>query len=102
LKPVVNKQDYLAVLRAAIWRMHNRGAVWLKTVHVHETFQGKTIWVGDVEIFNLMQHSKAKRCYAWELHDNHHEESRYVAVLEQPPVDSALQAVQATIIVDSK
>ena len=78
--------------------MHNCGAVWLKTVHVHETFQGKTIWVGDVEIFNLMQHPKAKRCYAWaHLQRNKEEEARYVAVLEIPPVNSALKAVQASL-----
>ena len=98
LKPAVNKQDYLAVLRAAIWRMHNCGAVWLKTVHVHETCQGKTVWNGDVEVFNLMQHPKAKRAYAWGHLDNtNDQQTRYSAVLELPPVDSALRAVQASL-----
>jgi hypothetical protein len=101
LKPVPNKQDYLAVLRAAILKMHNCDAVWLKTVHVHETFQGKTVWSGDVEVFNLMQHPKAKRAYAWAHPDGTNgEQTHYVAVLELPPVDSALRAVQASMMAD--
>jgi hypothetical protein len=32
---------------------------------VHETFQGQTVWAGEVEVFDLVGHPKAKRCYAW-------------------------------------
>jgi fructose-specific component phosphotransferase system IIB-like protein len=91
----VNKQDYLAVLRAGIWKNHQCGVVWLETVHVDEVVNGKTIWSGDVEVFNLMQHPKAKRCYAWA-----HADGGYVAILELSPVDSALAAVQASLRAD--
>jgi len=34
-------------------------------VPVHEVFQGKTLWQGDVEVFDLAGHPKAKRAYGW-------------------------------------
>lgn len=70
---------------------------------VHEVFRGKTVWQGDVEVFNLHGHPKAKRCFAWShldgVSDDH---TRFVAVLEIPPVDSAAIAVRVQIVKDSK
>ena len=48
-----------------------------------ETFQGKTVWEGDVEVFDLIGHPKAKRCYAWAY--DVETGSRTLAVLELPP-----------------
>ena len=70
--------------------MHGCGAVHHETVHVHEVFQGKTVWEGDVEVFDLMQHPKAKRAYAWAHLDG--DETNFVAVLEIPPVRDAKPA----------
>ena len=39
-------------------QLHNCGATWVKTVPVHEVFQGKTVWQGDVEVFDLYGHPK--------------------------------------------
>ena len=98
---MANKQDYIAALRAAIWNMHSCGAVHHETVHVHESLQGQTVWDGDVEIFELMQHPKAKRAYAWAHLDGlKDEETRFVVILEIPPVESAKTAVQASIMAD--
>lgn len=58
--------DYIAALRAAIMQLHGCDAVHRRTVLVHEVVQGKTVWKGDVELFELMQHPKARRAYAWE------------------------------------
>ena len=70
---------------------------------VHEVFQGKTVWQGDVEVFDLAGHTKAKRCYAWShLHGEKDERTGLVAVLEIPPVDSAQRAVQVQIVKDAK
>ena len=59
-----NKQDYIAKLQVAMSQLHNRGAIWRETVPVHEVFQSKTVWQGDVEVFDLQDHPKAKRAYA--------------------------------------
>jgi hypothetical protein len=96
---MANKSDYIEALRAAIWRMEKCGAVHKETVYVHESFQGKTFWKGDVEVFELMQHPKAKHAYAWaHLDGPNDEKTRFMVILEMPPVKDAKTAVQATIM----
>ena len=98
-----NKQDYLARLLTAVQHLHSCAAVWRETVPVHELFRGKTVWKGEVEVFDLTGHPKAKRCYAWShLDGDKDERTRFVAVLEIPPVDSAHKAVQVQIVKDYK
>ena len=87
----------------AVSHLHNCGATWRETVPVHEVFQGKTVWQGDVEVFDLNGHPKAKRAYAWSHLDGAKDErERFVAVLDIPPVDSAQKAVQVQIVKDVK
>jgi hypothetical protein len=50
---------------------------------VIELFKGQVAWDGVVEIFELIGHSKAKRCYAWSYLKN--DEPQYTTVLEIPP-----------------
>jgi len=100
---VENKQDYLAKVQVAVSQLHNCGTVWRETVPVHEVFRGKTVWQGDVEVFDLHGHPKAKRAYAWAHLDGPNDErTRFVAVLEIPPVVSAETAVRVQIVADSK
>jgi len=100
---VESKQDYIARVQTAVQHLHNCGAQLLHTVPVHEVFQGKTAWEGDVEVFALTGHQKAKRAYAWSHLDGlNDEKTRFVAVLEIPPVKDAKTAVQASIVADSK
>ena len=56
----------------------------VQTVAVHETFQGKVVWGGDVEVFLLVKHPRARRAYAWS-YKNDVGETRYVAVLGVRP-----------------
>ena len=99
----MNKQDYLAQVQVAVSQLHNCGATWRETVPVHEIFRGETVWQGDVEVFDLHGHPKAKRCYAWSHLDGPNDErTRFVAVLEIPPVESAETAVRVQIVADTK
>ena len=83
--------------------LHGCSSEWVETVPVHEVFKGQTIWQGDVEVFNLTGHAKAKRAYAWSHLDGKNDErTRFVAVLEIPPVESAETAVRVQIVKDSK
>lgn len=98
-----NKSDYLARLQVAVSQLHNCGAVWRESVPVHEIFRGKTLWQGEVEVFDLTGHPKAKRAYGWshpEGDDNKSE--RFVTVLEIQPVDSPQMAVKISIVSDLK
>lgn len=98
-----NKQDYIARVQTAVQHLHNCGARWLRTEPVREIFRGQVAWEGDVEVFELNGHPKAKHAYAWSHLDGpNDEETRFVAVLEIPPVKDAKTAVQASIVADSK
>jgi hypothetical protein len=101
LNAAVNKVDYIAQVQVAVSQLHKCGAVWRATVPVHEVFQCKTVWQGDVEVFDLTGHPKAKRAYAWSHLDGKQDErTRFVAVLEIPPVESAETAVRVQILKD--
>lgn len=58
-------KDYIARLQNAIRDLHGCESTYVETVPVTETFQGKTVWQGEVEVFNIRGHPKAKRAYAW-------------------------------------
>lgn len=95
------KSDYLTELKRAVEHMHGCQADHFATVTVHEVFRGQTVWKGDVEVFTLKNHPKAKRCFAWS-HESGKDDRQFVAVLEIPPVVSAQTAVKASIVSDSK
>jgi len=82
-------------LRTAIETMHGCKAAHEHSVVVVERFKKQTVWEGVVESFALTGHPKAKRCYAWSYQDRG--ETRYMNVLELPPVESPQTAVQAAI-----
>ena len=96
-----SKQDYLARVQVAVSQLHNCGALFRATAEVHEIFQGKTVWKGEVEVFDLHGHPKAKRAYAWSHQEGKDDKGeRFVAVLELPPVNSPVTAVRASIMAD--
>jgi hypothetical protein len=100
---VANKQDYLARLQVAVEQLHGCEAVWCGTVAVKEVFHGQTVRQEKVEVFDLNNHPKAKRAYAWSHRKGENDEGeRYVAVLEIPPVVSPLTALRASIMADAK
>lgn len=89
--------DYIIDLQHAIMQTHGCGSLHSATVPVTEVFEGKTVWQGDVEVFNLFGHPTASQCYAWGFKDDA-AKWQYVAVLHTPPVDSPQAAVRAYII----
>ena len=76
--------------------MHNCEAAHERSAPVKEMFGTETVWEGVVESFALSRHPKAKRCYAWSFEDDDGE-TRYIGVLELPPVESPNTAVRAAI-----
>jgi len=95
----VAKPEYVEELRAVIGKLHGYDSKHVESVPVHEVFQGKTAWRGVVEVFDLIGHPKAKRCYAWSHLDGAQDEkTKYVAVLGVPPIDTPQKAVQAAIV----
>ena len=84
-------------LKTAIRDLHGCDSVHIASIAVHETFEGKTVWKGVVEIFSLMNHPKVKEAYAWS-YESDTGETRYVTFLGVPPINSAYVAVRDYII----
>ena len=94
--------DYIAELQAVFLKLHGCDATYVETVPVVEEFQGKTVWHGDVEVFDLVGHSKATRGYGWGYTTTESGGRRYFTVLELPPVDSPQTAVKIAIASEIK
>jgi hypothetical protein len=86
-------------LADVIHKLHGVKATHVESVSVHETFQGKTVWDGIVEVFHLEGHPKTDTAYAW-LHDTGDpaKPHQHVTVLRIHPALSPLAAVQAFIV----
>ena len=85
-------------LQNVIRELHGTEATHVETVPVKETFQGQTVWEGDVEVFDLANHPKASRVYAWSHETNDPENPRqHITVLQIPPAITPLRAVQVAI-----
>jgi len=66
-----------------------------------ETFQGKTVWAGVVQVFRLVDHPSAEKCYAWSYAMEGSPKRKYIAVLHAGPVKSPVDAVRAFIVSES-
>ena len=93
------RDDYIAELQTVILNLHGAVAEYVETVPVSEEFQGQTVWQDEVEVFDLLNHPKAKRAYVWG-YSTDDDDRRYVTVLELPPVTSPDTAVRASIVRD--
>lgn len=89
--------EHVTALGEAIRNMHGCGSTWVAAVPVRETFNGQTVWEGEVQVFDLHHHPTAARCYAWSHAVDDSDRRRFVAVLHQPPIDSPEAAVRAAI-----
>ena len=85
-------------LKKAIRNLHGCDSTWMEAVRVKETFKGETVWEGLVQVFNLIDHPKATRCYAWSHAIDDSKKRRFVAMLHQEPVTSPGAAVRADIV----
>ncbi|MGB6484384.1 MAG: hypothetical protein WBE86_12940 [Candidatus Acidiferrales bacterium] len=90
--------NHIEELREVIKRFHGVDSRHVESVSVHETFRGKTVWDGVVEVFELIGHPQAARLYAW-IQDADGKK-RHFTVLHVAPVDSPQKAVQAAILQD--
>jgi hypothetical protein len=89
----------IPALQDAIRHLHGCEAIHVTTVPLHETLDGKTVWEGDVEVFQLVGHPTAARAYAWS-EATMGTKRRPFAVLHGLLVDSPAKAVQASIFAD--
>ena len=93
---------YLAELKTAIRALHGCEARHVQTVPVKEVFRGETAWEGEVEVFDLAGHPKAKRCHAWGYLKETGKGWEITTVLELPPVSGPETAVKVAIAAAAK
>ena len=86
-------------LQNVIRKLHGVESKHVESVPVKETFQGKTVWDGTVEVFELQGHPQASKLYAWTHQtDNPKKPKRHVTVLHVHPITSPVLAVRAAIV----
>lgn len=88
----------VAVLREAVEGMHQCKATYKGSERVREEFRGELVWEGDVHTFALSGHATARECYAWSAPVGDTHNRRFFAVLKLGPVQSARDAVRASIV----
>lgn len=95
--------DFVGIpaLQDAIRNMHGVESRWIESVEIDETFEGAQVWSGEVQVFELIGHPRATRCYAWSEAAGG-KRRRFFAALHVPPVDSALAAIRVSIVADVK
>jgi hypothetical protein len=76
--------------------MHGCESTWIESVPVTEKFNGETVWDGEVQVFDLVGHTKAKRAYAWSYATDAGKR-KFLTVLQLGPVTNAITAVRAAI-----
>jgi len=84
---------YIQELRDVIRHLHGAEATHIESVPVKEEFQGKTVWDGVVEVFELKNHHET---------DNPQKPVRHVTVLHLHPIKSAQDAVRAVILQEAR
>jgi hypothetical protein len=89
-------------LARAIKHLHGADATWVEEVPIKVTHEGKVLWQGVVQVFDLNGHYEATRCYAWSHPVEGTNRRRFSAVLHKTPVDSPAAAVRAAIVIENE
>ena len=89
---------YIEELRDVIRRLHGAEPTHVESIPVKETFHGRIVWDGIVEVFALHGHPNANKVYAWTQDTGDPDKpGRHVTVLHAGPVTSAAWAVKVAI-----
>ena len=88
--------NHIERLKELIEQEYKTTANHVETVPVLETFEGETIWDGEVEVFDVPEFPNADRVFAWAYDDDNGEQQ--VTVAQIPPATSPENAVKAYIV----
>jgi hypothetical protein len=88
----MSKDNYLTKMRNFFRDHYHCEATHIETVSVIDRPQGKAVWKGKVEVFQLSGHPSTSRGYAWVF--DKMKDSGIIALPEIPPVVSPETAVQ--------
>ena len=89
-------------LKDAVERTHGGTATFAHSAPVKEVQDGRVVWEGVVQVFDVSGHPKAYRAYAWSSPIEGSTKRRFFAVLHIPPIDSPAAAVRAAIVAEHR
>jgi hypothetical protein len=87
--------NLIEALKQSIAENHACTAVYIQSVMVEEAHQGEILWTGQIEIFEIQGHAKAKVAYGWWQENT---EEGLVTILALTPTMDARKAVQAYLM----
>lgn len=88
--------NHIQQLKELIEREYSTTVTHVETVPVHETFEGETIWDGEVEVFDVPEFPDADRVFAWAFEDESGEQQ--ITVAQIPPATTPENAVKAYLV----
>jgi len=86
----------LPLLQRAILAVHGCESTHSFTATVHESYEGRTVWEGTVEVFTLTGHPQATEAFAWN-YPSDDGKRQAVAVLNISPIETPSDAVRVAI-----
>ncbi|HUR47175.1 MAG TPA: hypothetical protein VMZ27_14945, partial [Candidatus Saccharimonadales bacterium] len=97
---VQDKRQLIERLQQVIRQLHQCESIHLESVPVQESFRGKVVWEGEVEVFTTSDHPKVNRIYAWQFIDKEKKE-RFAAIPALRTIPSAAVAVKVFLMTES-
>ena len=70
------------------------GVAYVHTQPVRIVMDGRVLFRGKVEVFNLKDHPYAKRAFGWAIKQKD-KRTQYITVIGIPPLDTPLMAAKA-------
>jgi len=90
-----------AELKRAIESLHGGTATFAQSVPVVEKYEGKTVWDGVVQVFDLTGNPQSTRAYAWS-YELENGKRHIFSVLHTDKINSPVAAVRAAIVAEHK
>jgi hypothetical protein len=88
-------EAYANQLKRLIETQHGAKSTFVKSVRIHRQTEGQSNWDGMVHVFDLNNHPKAKRAFAWSSPISGSSGPRFFAVLQMGAITTPIQAVKA-------
>jgi hypothetical protein len=82
-------------LQRVIESQHGTKSTFVRSVQIHRRSDSQTNWNGIVHVFDLNNHPKAKRVFAWSSSISGSGAPRFFAVLQSGQIATPIQAVKA-------
>ena len=92
----MNYREYRNTVQDAIEGRAKCPAVYQGTQPIKFSMDGKVLFNGKVEVFQLKDHPQAKLAFGWGF-ENDKKKWEYITVLGVPPLDTPLAAVKGYV-----